>query len=339
MNFWHIRNQKMENIIIYNEILSGCITEINAARSAIAQKLNQTTISVYWNIGKLLSEKSITEGYGSGVIKKLSSDLKAEFPDMGLSPRNLWDMKKFYEHYQFADTKMRQAVALLPWGHNLLIMSKSHSAEEAFFYASKTIELAWSRDILLNYIKANAYLNEKGNIKSHNFSETLPENMGSYASEILKSSYNLGFLGVTQSIKERELEQRLVEKIKHFILELGKGFSFIGNQYRLEYNAKEYFVDMLFFHRDLKSLVAIELKIGEFKPEYIGKMNFYLTLLDKFERKEGENQPIGIVLCADKNHLDVEIALQDINKPIGVAEYQLLLPKNQLEALINKELE
>jgi hypothetical protein len=131
----------------------------------------------------------------------------------------------------------------------------------------------------------------------------------------------------------------LVQKIKHFILELGKGFSFISNQYRLEYNEKEYFVDMLFFNRDLKALVAIELKIGEFKPEYIGKMNFYLTLLEKFERKQGENPPIGIVLCADKNHLDVEIALQDFNKPIGVTEYQLLLPKNQLEDLIKKELE
>ena len=156
---------------------------------------------------------------------------------------------------------------------------------------------------------------------------------------MLKSSYNLGFLGVTQSIKERELEKRLVEKIKYFILELGKGFSFIGNQYRLEYNEKEYFVDMLFFHRDLKSLVAIELKIGEFQPEYIGKMSFYLTLLDKLERKQDENQPIGIILCADKNHLDVEIALQDIHKPIGVAEYQLLLPKTKLEELIKKELE
>ncbi|WP_281637458.1 PDDEXK nuclease domain-containing protein [Flavobacterium marginilacus] len=175
--------------------------------------------------------------------------------------------------------------------------------------------------------------------KSHNFKETLPENIAEYANEILKSSYNLGFLGITKSLKERELENRLVEKIKQFILELGKGFSFIGNQYRLEYNEKEYFVDMLFFHRDLKSLVAIELKIGEFQPEYIGKMNFYLTLLDKFERKTDENQPIGIILCADKNHLDVEIALQDINKPIGVAEYQLLLPKNQLEELIKKELE
>ena len=328
-----------DKIIVYNEILSSCISEIQTARRSIAIKINQGTISVYWSIGKLLSEKVAAEFYGSGVIKKLSIDLKKEFPDMGLSPRNLWDMKKFYERYKTANEKLRRSVAVLPWKHNLLIMSKTSSDEEALFYASKTVKMAWTRDVLLNYIKAKAFLQESTIEKSHNFNETLPENVANYANELLKSSYNLGFLGVTQTIKERELEKRLVEKIKHFILELGKGFSFIGNQYRLEYNEKEYFVDMLFFHRDLKSLVAIELKIGEFQPEYIGKMNFYLTLLDKFERKPEENQPIGIILCADKNHLDVEIALQDVNKPIGVAEYQLLLPKNQLEDLIKKELE
>jgi len=328
-----------DKIIVYNEILSSCISEIQTARRSIAIKINQGTISVYWSIGKLLSEKVAAEFYGSGVIKKLSIDLKKEFPDMGLSPRNLWDMKKFYERYKTANEKLRRSVAVLPWKHNLLIMSKTSSDEEALFYASKTVKMAWTRDVLLNYIKAKAFLQESSLEKSHNFAATLPENVANYADELLKSSYNLGFLGVTQTIKERELEKRLVEKIKHFILELGKGFSFIGNQYRLEYNEKEYFVDMLFFHRDLKSLVAIELKIGEFQPEYIGKMNFYLTLLDKFERKPEENQPIGIILCADKNHLDVEIALQDVNKPIGVAEYQLLLPKNQLEDLIKKELE
>lgn len=328
-----------DKIIVYNEILSSCISEIQTARRSIAIKINQGTISVYWNLGKLLSERVAVESYGSGVIKKLSIDLKNEFPDMGLSPRNLWDMKKFYDRYKTSDEKLRHSVALLPWKHNLLIMSKTTTDEEAYYYASKTVEMVWTRDILLNYIKAKTFLQESTNEKSHNFSATLPENVANYADEVLKSSYNLGFLGVTQSLKERELEKRLVEKIKHFILELGKGFSFIGNQYRLEYNEKEYFVDMLFFHRDLKSLVAIELKIGEFQPEYIGKMNFYLTLLYKFERKPDENQPIGIILCADKNHLDVEIALQDISKPIGVAEYQLLLPKNQLEELIKKELE
>ena len=322
----------------YDSILESCVTEIRNAHFSIAKKINSTVISVYWHIGKVLSEKQLVEGYGSRVVKRLSSDLKVEFPEMGLSPRSLWDMRKLYERYQNSEAKVRQLVALLPWGHNLVIMNKTESEEEAMYYATKSIEMAWTRDILLNYIKSRAFFQESTNIKSHNFEETLPENIANYAMEILKSNYNLGFLNIEKPLKERELELRLVEKVKHFILELGKGFTFIGNQYRLEYNQKEYFVDMLFFHRDLKSLIAIELKIGEFKPEYIGKMSFYLTLLDKFERKEGENPPIGIILCADKNHLDVEIALQDINKPIGVAEYQLLLPKSQLEQLIIKEL-
>jgi hypothetical protein len=148
----------------------------------------------------------------------------------------------------------------------------------------------------------------------------------------------LGFLGITDPIKELELENRLIAKIKAFILELGKGFTFIGNQYRLEYNSKEYFVDMLFFHRGLLSLVAIELKIGNFKAEYVGKMNLYLSLLDRLEKAENENPSIGIILCADKDHLDVEIALQDVNKPIGVAEYQLLLPKVELQTMLSSEI-
>jgi len=167
----------------------------------------------------------------------------------------------------------------------------------------------------------NSYGHTQKHLKSNNFKQTLPEINANYANEVFKSSYNLGFLGITEPVKELELENRLITKIKQFILELGKGFTFIGNQYRMEYNGKEYFVDLLFFHRRLRSLVAIELKIGSFKAEYVGKMNLYLSLLDKLEKGEGENQSIGIILCADKDHLDVEIALQDINKPIGVAEY------------------
>jgi predicted nuclease of restriction endonuclease-like (RecB) superfamily len=178
----------------------------------------------------------------------------------------------------------------------------------------------------------------RNQIKSHNFDETLPALDTDYANEVFKDTYNLGFLGVTENIKELDLEKRLVEKIKAFVLELGKGFTFIGNQFRLEYNQKEYFVDMLFFHRGLRSLVAIELKLGSFKAEYVGKMNLYLSLLDKFEKGENENQSIGIILCADKDHLDVEIALQDINKPIGVAEYQLLLPIDPLQELLINEI-
>lgn len=256
---------------------------------------------------------------------------------MGVSPRNLWDMKRFYERYYQADTKLRQAVAVLPWSHNLLLLSKVKDDAAIEFYATQVVEKGWSRDLLLNAIKMNSYA-QRAKELSNNFVATLPEAQASYANEVFRSNYNLGFLGVTEPIRELELEKRLVNKIKTFILELGKGFTFLGNQYRLEYNEKEYFVDMLFFHRGLRSLVAIELKIGSFKAEYVGKMNLYLSLLDRIEKGENENASIGIILCADRDHLDVEIALQDIGKPIGVAEYQLLLPKEELQNLIFEEI-
>jgi predicted nuclease of restriction endonuclease-like (RecB) superfamily len=289
-------------------------------------------------LGKLLFDKQLEEGYGSGVVNQLSTDLKKEFPDMGLSPRNLWDMKRFYARYHLADEKLRSCVAVLPWGHNLLLINKLQSHEAITFYATQTIEKGWSRDLLLNAIKMDSFSQIQKQIKSHNFNETLPALNADFANTIFKDNYNLGFLSISEPIKELELEKRLIEKIKSFVLELGKGFSFIGNQHRLEYNGKEYFIDMLFFHRGLRSLVAIELKIGSFKAEYVGKMNLYLSLLDKLEKDESESQSIGIILCADKDHLDVEIALQDINKPIGVADFQLLLPKDKIQKLLIDEL-
>ncbi len=322
----------------YSEIFEAAVNEIRTARASIARQVNATAIGVYWNLGKLLSERKIEKGHGAGVVKRLSVDLKSEFPDMGLSPRNLWDMKRFYETYQDAAPKLRHAVAVLPWKHNLLILSKTRNHNEAMFYADKVIQFGWSRDILLNYIKADAYHTEKSLPKSHNFHVALPEILAEQAAEMLKSSYNLGFLGLTQPVREAGLERKLLEKIKLFVLELGKGFTFIANQHRLEYSDKEYFVDMLLYHRGLRCLVALELKIGAFKPEYAGKMNFYLGLLNRLEKQPDENPSIGIILCADKDHLEVEIALQDINKPIGIAEYQLLLPTKELEAMLLSEM-
>lgn len=323
---------------VYNSMLSQAIEEIRISRNLVARQINSATISVYWNLGKLLFEKHLAEGYGSGVVNQLSLDLKLEFPEMGLSPRNLWDMKRFYERYYQSNTKLRQAVAVLPWGHNLLLINKVKEDTEVVFYANETLNKGWSRDLLLNAIKMDNFSLMQKQINSNNFENTLPQVHAEYANQVFKSSYNLGFLGVIEPIKELELEKRLVDKIKTFVLELGKGFSFIGNQYRLEYNNKEYFVDMLFFHRGMQSLVAIELKIGSFKAEYVGKMNMYLSLLDRLEKGEKENPSIGIILCADKDHLDVEIALQDINKPIGVADYQLLLPKEALQNLVLNEI-
>ena len=323
----------------YASLLATAIERISTARNALAASVNTTVMSTYWSLGKLLHDRKIAGGYGSRVIVRLSFDLKSKFPQMGLSPRNLWNMKLFYERYADADKKLLQAVAVLRWGHNLLLINKKLSDAETLFYAAKCVEKKWNRDLLLNAIKMDVFSTQGRAIKDNNFAVTLPPGQADAANEIFKDNYNLGFLGLTEPVAELELERRLIEKIKVFMLELGKGFAFIGNQHRLEYNGKEYFVDMLFSNRKLNCLVAIDLKIGEFKSEYVGKMNMYLSLLDKLEKEERENRSIGIILCAEKDHLDVELALQDVNKPIAVSDYELLVPRKELQELVLSEMQ
>ena len=233
---------------------------------------------------------------------------------------------------------MLRSVALLPWSHNLLLLSKGLDDDATFYYATKTTEKGWNRDLLLNAIKLNMYETQALTRIDNNFSRTLPAEQASYANEVFSSSYNLGFLGVTSPILELELEARLVKAITRFLMELGNGFTFIGNQHVLEYNGKESKVDMLFFHRGLRCLVAVDLKIGTFKPEYAGKMNYYLSLLDRLERGADENRSIGIILCAEKDRVEVELALEDIGKPIGVADYQLIVPKEKLQKVLADEI-
>ena len=256
--------------------------------------------TAYWKIGQMLHERKIESGYGDSMVKRLSADLKERYPKMGVSPRQLWNMKKFYERYAGHDEKVLRSVALLPWSHNLLLLSKGLNDEATLYYAQETITKGWNRDLLLNAIKLNMYETQALARVDNNFDRTLPAEQAQYANEVFSSSYNLGFLGVTSPILELELENRLVKAITRFLMELGSGFTFIGNQHVLEYNGKESKVDMLFFHRGLRCLVAVDLKIGAFKPEYAGKMNYYLSLLDRLERGADENRSIGIILCAEK---------------------------------------
>ena len=322
----------------YQELLHDTIAVIESSRIRIAKQINMNVISSHWEIGKLLDERKLDSKHGDQIVKRLSVDLKERYPNMGLSPRNLWDMKRFYLRYYQEDIKLRQAVAVLPWGHNLLLLNNDLSSEHILFYANEVISKNWSRSMLLLALKSEYHLSIQASEKSNNFAITMSEENAEYANEIFRSHYHLGFIDAIEPLKELDLERHLVNKITSFIMELGNGFSFIGNQHTLTYNNKEYHVDLLFFHRKLRSMIAIELKIGEFKPEYIGKMNFYLSLLDKLEKAPDENPSIGIILCAGKDHLEVELALQDINKPIGVAEFQYLLPQNKLEAMITNEI-
>lgn len=323
----------------YIELLLQTVAVIERARINVARHIAVTASNTYWEIGKLLHEKKLESKHGSGVVKQLSVDLKERYPDMGMSPRNLWYMKTFYERYNASDSKLQRSVALLPWSHNLLLISKDLSDVDTLYYAQESIAKGWNRDLLLNAIKLGMHETHSIPPTDNNFESTLPAVQSQYANEVFHSTYNLGFLGVTKPILELELENRLVEKIKLFLLELGKGFTFIGNQHTIEYNGKESRVDMLFFHRGLHSLVAIDLKIGKFIPEYAGKMNYYLSLLDRTERQEGENPSIGIILCAEKDRLDVELALEGMTKPIGVADYKLIIPKEELQKAITAEIQ
>jgi len=245
---------------------------------------------------------------------------------------------------------LRQLVAEIPWGHNLQILNKISEPTARLYYLQATARFAWSRNVLLNQIKAGAYERSVTDKKAHNFGLALPEHFAEQADEILKSSYNLEFLGIRRAVRERELEDRLLSRLQSFILELGYGFCFVGRQYRIAAGNKEYFIDLLFYHRFLKALVAFDLKVGPFEPEYAGKMDFYLNVLNDKERGPEDQPSIGIILCAEKDDIEVEYALCSKTNPIGVATYQLqcklpgelkgkLPTAKQLEDLVRAELE
>ncbi len=325
----------------YNALLNEVKSEVIKARLKAASLLNSEQVRLYYNVGRCIVEKQHSEAWGKSVVEKLSHDLQKELGSSeGFSPQNLWYMRQFYSEYK-GNKEMLSMASMIPWGQNIVIFSKIKRKEERKYYFKATSQLGWSRNVLLNQIKANAYGRHKKLPKQHNFRKALPSHLQGQADEMLKSKYNLDFLGINKPIHERQFENRLIERIKKFILELGYGFSFIGNQYRIQLNAKEYFVDLLFFHRHLQCLVAIDLKIGSFEPEFAGKMNFYLNLLDDQVKLVNENPSIGIILCAEKNSVEVEYALKGINKPIAVSEYELrkTIPKKlQKQLPSSKEL-
>lgn len=323
----------------YSEILRQAVAVIETARTKVAREVVASSNEMHWNIGKLLYERKLENKHGSAVVKHLSIDLKQRYPDMGMSERNLWDMKRFYTRFHLSDSKLRQAVAVLPWWNiNKLISILGDDDGAILYYSQQTIAKGWGRDLMVNAIKLEMHKSQTSSNGCNNFALVLPDAQAAYANEVFKDTYNMGFLGVTEPILELELERRLVEKIKQFLLELGQGFTYIGNQHVLNYRGKDHKVDMLFFHRGLRSLVAIDLKISEFQAEYVGKMNLYLSLLDKLEKREDENPSIGIILCAEKDNVEVELALDGFTKPIGVADYKLIIPKNELKQLINDEI-
>jgi len=339
----------------YERFIAALKSRIQTARLCASRVVYREMILLYWDIGHSIVEKQSSLGWGESVVEQTSKELRRAFPEMtGLSPRNLRDMKRFYLTYadeavwqrvvaklggrpisafwRQAVAKLgggpvsaflRQVVAEIPWGQNLHILNKVTEPAARLYYIQATARFGWSRNTLLNQIRAGAYNHALLEKKTHNFPLALPENLANQAEEALKSSYSLGFLGVRREIKERELESRLIERLREFILELGYGFCFIGRQHRLVLGHREYFIDLLFYHRFIKALVAFELKVGPFKPEHAGQMDFYLNLLNEKERAPDDRPSIGIILCAEKDNLEVEFALKSKTNPIGVAEYQL----------------
>jgi predicted nuclease of restriction endonuclease-like (RecB) superfamily len=323
----------------YKHFLTEIKSNINSSRISAAKKINYEQITLYMKIGGLITKNQEKNDWGKAIVEKLSRDLKKEFPSRsGFSARNLWDMRRFYLEYK-DNPILRQLVAEIPWGHNLLIMNKIKDEKEKEYYIKNTIENGWTRNVLNLQIKSNAYQRQVLSTKTHNFNETLPKVMAEQADKTLKDVYMLDFLGITEPVLEREIENKMLEKVKETILELGYGFAFMGNQYKVSTETKDYFIDLLFYHRKLKCLVAFELKIGEFKAEYAGKMNLYLNLLDDKVRQPDEKNSIGIVLCAEKDSFEVEYALRGMEKPIGVAEYKLTreLPSELKGALPSRE--
>ena len=331
----------------YRQFIADLKTRVASARLSAARAVNRDLILLYWDIGHGIVEKQQVLGWGDAVVQMVARDLSSAFPGTtGFSPQNVWRMLQFYRIHtekrfiaqlvrELTDRErpipppkelsrvVRELVACVPWGHHANALAKLTDPAARLYYLRATARFGWSRNILLNQIKAGAYERAVTEKKTHNFLLALPKQVADQAEEMIKSSYNLEFLGIRREVKERELEDRLISRLQAFLLELGYGFCFVGRQHRLTLGEKEYFIDLLFYHRFLKALVAFELKVGPFEPEHAGKMDFYLNLLNDKERGDGDQPSIGVILCAEKDDVEVEYALRTKANPIGVATYAL----------------
>jgi len=349
----------------YSEWLKKIKERIQTSRIKAALSANCELIELYWFLGSQIVEQQTSASWGSSFIDQFSKDLKEAFPDIkGFSPKNLRYCRAFFKFY-YTPEIWQQAVAKfqkvdqniiwqqtvaktgttsidkiipqftgqIPWGHNIHIFTKSKSFDEAFFYISETIENGWSRDVLALQIKSNLYQRQGKAIT--NFKYTLPPERSDLAKQTLKDPYCFDFLTLTKPYNEWDIENQLVNHITKFLLELGRGFAFIGRQYHLEVGESDYFLDLLFFHIKLRCYVVVELKNTKFIPEYAGKLNFYLSAVDSLLKTDIDNPTIGILLCRDKNKIETEFALRDINKPMGVSEFTLTetLPDNLKSSL------
>ncbi|MEH2438387.1 MAG: PDDEXK nuclease domain-containing protein [Nostoc sp.] len=319
----------------YRHLLMELKQRIRSAQYEALKAVNREMINLYWDIGQIIVTQQQGASWGKSVVEQLAKDLQAEFPGIsGFSAANLWRMRLFYESY-VNNEKLAPMVREIGWTHNLVIVEKCKDNLEREFYIRMTRKFGWTKNVLIHQIENQTY--EKTLLNQTNFDKTVPAEIRNQLKLAVKDEYTFDFLELADEHSERQLEQAILARVEPFLQEMGGRFTFVGSQYRLEIGDKEFFIDLLLYHRQLKCLVAIELKTGEFLPEYVGKMQFYLAALDDLSRFPDENLSIGIILCKSKDKTIVEYALRESNKPIGIATYKLFstLPqelKNQLPA-------
>lgn len=314
----------MENeidIIRYKEIFENIKQKVLKSQYRAMKVVNKELIFMYWHIGKIIVENS---KWGNKFIDSLSIDLKLEFPEVnGFSVRNLKYMKKMAEEYPNFEF-VQQAVAQIPWGHNIILLDKVKNIEERKWYIKQSIINGWSRSLLTMQIESKLYERQVIAEKVTNFPTTLPDIQSDLAVQTIKDPYLFDFISLKGKVKELEIEKAIIDRIKDVLIELGKGFAFVGEQYKITVSEKDYFIDLLFYHLKLKCYVVVELKAREFEPTDAGQLNFYLSAIDELVKEETDNATIGLLLCKNKDNFTAEYALRNINSPIGVSEYKLL---------------
>jgi predicted nuclease of restriction endonuclease-like (RecB) superfamily len=322
----------MTDALVPNDDYAGFLEDlkqrVRSARTRAALAVNAELVLLYWSIGRDILTRMAQHGWGAKTIDRLADDLRLEFPDMkGFSPRNLRYMRSFAEAWP-DEPILQGPLAKLPWYHNLALLEKLKDPAEREWYARAAIENGWSRNIMVHQIGSDLY-HRQGKAVS-NFERVLPAPQSDLAAQILKDPYNFDFLSLADDAHERDLHRGLMEHIRDFLIELGVGFAFVGSQVHLEVGGEDFYLDLLFYHLRLRCLVVVDLKVGDFKPEFAGKMNFYLSALDDQMRHPDDQPPIGLLLCHTRNRVIAEYALRDIHKPLGVSTYQLqaALPDN-----------
>jgi len=306
----------------YPSLLAEVKERVRAAQYAALRVVNNEMISLYWDIGRSIVQRQKDEGWGKAVVNRLATDLQTEFPGVsGFSVQNIWYMRQFFNEYN-AQSKLQPLVGEISWTKHLVIMAKCKDTLQREFYIRMTRKFGWTKAVLIHQVANQSY--EKTLLGQTNFAKTLTPKQRAQAKLAVKDEYTFDFIELGEEHAERELERALVGRIEHFLRAMGGLFTFAGSQFRLEVDGKEFFIDLLLFHRRLRCLVAIELKVGEFQPEFVGKMQFYLTALDRQIREKGEKPSIGIILCKEKKRTIVEYALQTAKRPIGVATYDIV---------------